>query len=1016
MDDTGPFDGPQRGRRRGTALWAVLLGGVALLGSVVVPVAGQEPLPGGLPPAKPLDSRPPGAEEPAATLDQPLVDVKVEGNRTIAATAIAQHIKSRPGRPVSDRQITEDVQALYRTRWFISVEPHVGYTDAGPVLTFKVAERPIVRRVEYKGSKGIAIKHLAALTGIKPGSPYDPQTNLEAARRMREHYREKGYAFAEVTLAKGDKPEDREVIFDIKEGKVVRVRGFKFHGNTWSLNGYASDGYLKTKLQTDKMFWPLPFGGLYKPETIPNDVNNLKSYYFGLGFFDAQVRAETSFNEDKSRVTIDYFITEGTRYKVSGIRYEGNKIYSEKELAEDRALKPGEYFNERWLNKDVTRMQDMYGRLGRLYASVQPDPQYSEKPGETVLVYKIDESKPYVVRNINVNIRGDYPHTRVTLPLNISKVHPGDLADPKKIKKLQVQLGGSGYFEGNGGDAPSIEIQRVGFDEGLAEEDDSPLFRGQSDDGPAPDFEPQAAPPENPFAAPVQPTYRPENPFVEQSGGAPLAAPVQWNTAPCPVAGQADGYAPPVGRAPRASAARPPEIVQVAALAPQAPTASMPQPPPGPVAVASADPLDAPIQGPDFTDPRRNPIRPVQTADAVVNPYGDAGKVVPASVAQPNDYTPPFIPSDPQGNPLADYPQGQPPGFVDLNVNVTEARTGRFMVGAGVNSNSGVVGNIVLSEDNFDILRWPRSWTDFANGTAFRGRGQKFRIEAVPGNVVSRYLVSWVDPYFMDTDYSLGVSGFYFQRYYPSWNEERAGGRVNVGRQLTQNLSASAIFRGESVDVTNPAVPTPDLLKQAVGNNTLLTVGGALTWDNRDSPLLPSEGQFAEVTYTQGVADFVYPRVDLDGTQYFTVFSRPDGSGKHIVSVGGQLGFTGDNTPIFERYFAGGFQSFRGFQFRGVGPRQNGVNIGGQFLALGTVQYMFPLLANDSLHGVLFSDFGTVNDKVSLDNFRVTVGTGFRIAIPAFGPAPLAFDFAVPLTRTDGDQVQVFSFYVGLQR
>ncbi|MDQ3332787.1 MAG: outer membrane protein assembly factor, partial [Planctomycetota bacterium] len=252
--------------------------------------------------------------------------------------------------------------------------------------------------------------------------------------------------------------------------------------------------------------------------------------------------------------------------------------------------------------------------------------------------------------------------------------------------------------------------------------------------------------------------------------------------------------------------------------------------------------------------------------------------------------------------------------------------------------------------------------------------------------------------------------------FYPDWNEERGGGRLNVGRQLTQNLSASAIFRAENVDISNPTVPTPQILQDALGSSMLLTAGGALTWDNRDSPLLPSEGQFAELTYTQGIQDYQFPRVDLEATQYFTVFSRPDGTGKHIFSVGGQLGWTGDDTPIFERYFAGGFQSLRGFEFRGVGPREFGVNIGGQFLVAGSLQYMFPLLANDALHGVIFSDFGTVNEDVSLDDFRASVGTGLRVAIPAFGPAPLAFDFAFPIAKADGDETQIFSFYVGLQR
>jgi outer membrane protein insertion porin family len=196
----------------------------------------------------------------------------------------------------------------------------------------------------------------------------------------------------------------------------------------------------------------------------------------------------------------------------------------------------------------------------------------------------------------------------------------------------------------------------------------------------------------------------------------------------------------------------------------------------------------------------------------------------------------------------------------------------------------------------------------------------------------------------------------------------------------------------------------------------LLNAGAGITYDTRDSPLIPSEGQLVDFTFTQGIEDFQYPRFDLDATQFFTIFSRPDGTGKHILSLGGTLGFTGDDTPIFERYFAGGFQSLRGFQFRGVGPRQFGVNIGGQFLAVGSVQYMFPLLANDVLHGVVFSDFGTVEDNVELTDLRASVGAGLRVAIPAFGPVPLAFDFGFPIAKADGDETQIFSFYVGVQR
>jgi len=50
------------------------------------------------------------------------------------------------------------------------------------------------------------------------------------------------------------------------------------------------------------------------------------------------------------------------------------------------------------------------------------------------------------------------------------------------------------------------------------------------------------------------------------------------------------------------------------------------------------------------------------------------------------------------------------------------------------------------------------------------------------------------------------------------------------------------------------------------------------------------------------------------------------------------------------------------------------------------------------------------------ENFRVAPGFGARIAVPALGPAPLAFDFAFPVAFADSDTRQIFSFTMGLTR
>ena len=95
-------------------------------------------------------------------------------------------------------------------------------------------------------------------------------------------------------------------------------------------------------------------------------------------------------------------------------------------------------------------------------------------------------------------------------------------------------------------------------------------------------------------------------------------------------------------------------------------------------------------------------------------------------------------------------------------------------------------------------------------------------------------------------------------------------------------------------------------------------------------------------------------------------------------------------------------------------PACNGLNVGGRFSYLNTLEYQIPLTAKDNLFFVTFVDHGTVERSVEIRDYRVAVGFGFRISIPALGPVPVAFDFAFPLNKTDDDHRQIFAFYIGL--
>lgn len=429
---------------------------------------------------------------------------------------------------------------------------------------------------------------------------------------------------------------------------------------------------------------------------------------------------------------------------------------------------------------------------------------------------------------------------------------------------------------------------------------------------------------------------------------------------------------------------------------------------------------------PGSEDHLRGPMRisggqPATVAQAGSLPAPE-GRVVPAQFAAPLPVAP--GPGTNPGMPAINYPDGQqyyPPGrTADLDVYVSEAQTGRFMFGVGVNSDAGLTGQIVIDERNFDWRRVPTSWGDFVNRQAFRGAGQGFRIEALPGTQVQRYMVSFDEPYLLDTNISFRVSAYWFDRSYFDWSENRFGGRIGLGtRSATMpDLSFNGSLRAERVDVSRPRILGVAELDEVLGKSELYTVRFEITHDTRDAAFSATEGHLFQIYVEQGLGTFDYPRGGFDYRQYFLMRQRPDGSGRHVLGFSYRADFSGGNTPLYEHFFAGGFSTIRGFDFRGASPLSGGVIVGGEFMFLGSVDYTFPITANDMIKGTVFCDYGTVEEKINFesDDFRVSVGVGLRIYVPAMGPAPIALDFAVPLHREGTDQIQNFSFFIGLGR
>ncbi len=867
-----------------------------------------------------------------ADLSKPLSKIVVEGNRSIKTGEITKLIKTREGRVADPRQIKEDIKTLYSKRWFFSVESRVAQTEQGPVLVFKVVEKPMLEKVTYAGLKKLKEKELTELTGLKTGVGYDVGANREAARKIESHYREKGYLHAKVELEKGNSLEDREVVFQIEEGPKVVVTKISFKGNK-----FVEAGVLKQHVKTKKVFlWY--FGGKYDPTTIPEDMQALRQYYQELGFFDVKVTNREGVSEDKGNVHIEYIIDEGIRYKVRDIVFVGNRVLPEAKLRDGMKVRPNEFFNQRFVTIDRDKVEAKYGELGRIFAKVDATPRTFEEPGYVDLVYNINEDRPYRIGEIHVHINGDHPHTKETVILTRCTFAPGDLANPAKVKQSVQRLKNGQIFAGG---APG------GGSAGGGQPGEPPRITPQYPD----DMGPQ----------------RPRN--------------------------IARGQSDVAGAAPRPRPRRTTSLEPVVDVLPAFPT--IPSRPVKEIPELFAEPQiadagDAPLSQSIFRGQNGFDDEPSGNVDPD-NPQG----------VLPND---PFFPED------------QRPGYIDYEIHVTETQTGRLSFGVGLNSTMGLLGNITLQENNFDIMRPPTSLQDIIDGTAWRGGGQQFRLEAAPGLQLSRYLASWTDPYFLEQPITFGVSGSYFNRFWPNWTETRAGGSLTLGHQFSPYWSGTVIAKAENVEIKNPSVPTPPDVLSVLGNNFLSTVRTSLIHDTRDNFYLPGSGHYVAAGYEQGIANFVYPKFDVQARQYFLVKERPDGGSRQVISLSGTFGWTGNQTPFFERFYAGGFATFRGFYLQGVSPRVEGFPVGGNFEALGSLEYLYPITADNTIQIVTFSDFGTVDTDVTLSAFRVAVGAGLRLTVPMMGPVPIAVDFAVPVLKQSFDHTQVVSFSMGLLR
>lgn len=358
------------------------------------------------------------------------------------------------------------------------------------------------------------------------------------------------------------------------------------------------------------------------------------------------------------------------------------------------------------------------------------------------------------------------------------------------------------------------------------------------------------------------------------------------------------------------------------------------------------------------------------------------------------------------------------PEYRDLLVEVKERNTGSVNFGIAVGSDSGVFGDFSLNQTNFDIADVPRSFRELVTGRAFRGAGQRFSMSFRPGDELFQYAISLTEPHLFETDYALTVGGFWRQRVFRDFDEERVRLNVRLARRLGDIWEIAASTRIERVELTDIALDSPTELFRDAGPDQISSVSLALTRTTVRTITRPGRGSRFELSVEQvGVlgGDFDFTKVQADYAVFLTLSEDFLGR-KSILKLNSRVSrIFGSRAPIYEQFYLGG-RSFRGFDFREISPKGIRIDgepsdepVGGEWLFFVGAQYEFPLLT-ETVTGVFFLDSGTVLDSVGFNDYRVTLGGGIRLYIAALGPVPIAFDFGFPIQAEDTDEERVLSF------
>ena len=330
-----------------------------------------------------------------------------------------------------------------------------------------------------------------------------------------------------------------------------------------------------------------------------------------------------------------------------------------------------------------------------------------------------------------------------------------------------------------------------------------------------------------------------------------------------------------------------------------------------------------------------------------------------------------------------------------LKIDVTEKPTGAFTFGGGYSSMDGAFVMASISQRNLF------------------GRGQilNLRTQLSGGETKSSYTLSFTEPWLFDIPLSAGFDLYDMTRdYEDTYDKESVGGGLRFGYPVFDYTRASLSYNYDRADIKDiNTEKASKSIQDMAGEHVGHTITAVLRRDSRDRLFNPTEGSnnsiMVEHAGTPLGGDIGFTKYVADSGWYFPLFWDTVGM------LHGRIGYIGDGLqddrdnimPDWERFYLGGMNSVRGYDWRDISSKEKDpvtgveteVDVGGNKMVQFNVEFVFPLVKEAGLMGVLFHDWGNVyndGEDIDLGGLRRSAGCGFRWYSP-IGPIRLEWGY-----------------------